>query len=107
MVLFLTCLEHGIDDLSRVLSSVAGVDVQPEYNDDYNVVVVEFNEETLNVVALKNAVSLQGVAYIISAPNFRFVYTLRELEGRTRDEVKQLVKDDEALNEERSKYFIA
>jgi hypothetical protein len=37
----------------------------------------------------------------------RFVYTLRELDGLTYDEVKQMVKDDERQNLERVNYFVA
>jgi hypothetical protein len=55
---------------------------------------------------LKDAVTTNSFACII-APDVRFVYTLRELDGLTYDEVKQMVKDDERQNLERVNYFVA
>lgn len=107
MGLFVTCLEGNEADLRTVLERFAECTASVQYNADFNVVMVQFDEETPEVSALKLAVFTNSRACVISNLNIRFVYTLRELEGLTQDEVKQLVKDDEALNAERADYFVA
>ena len=106
MGLFVTCLE-GTADMQLVLERFADCTVNVQYNADFNVVMVQFDEDTPEVIALNLAVFTNSRACIISNLNIRFVYTLRELEGLTQDEVKQMIKDDEALNAERADYFAA
>ena len=106
MGLFVTGLLEDEDDLRRAVEQVTEAETRVQYNEEFGVFMVHFVEETPQLIQLKDAVTTNLFACII-APNVRFVYTLRELDGLTYDEVKQMVKDDERRNLERANYFVA
>lgn len=106
MGLFVTGLEYDDEaELRRALDNVAEATSSVQYNEAFGVFMVQFAEETPELICLKNAVLTNSFACIIS--NARFVYTLRELDGLTYDEVKQMAKDDERQNLQRANYFVA
>jgi hypothetical protein len=106
MGLFVTGLLGNEDDLRRAVEQVTEAVTRVQYNEEFGVFMVDFGEETPQLNDLKDAVTTNSFACII-APDVRFVYTLRELDGLTYDEVKQMVKDDERQNLERVNYFVA
>lgn len=106
MGLFVTGLLGDEDDLRRAVEQVTEAATRVQYNEEFGVFMVHFDEETPELNFLKDAVTTNMFACII-APNVRFVYTLRELEGLTYDEVKQMVNDDEQRNLQRANYFVA